>query len=421
MTEDRQPSTDGRRAAGSGRVEAPAHRGPFSEDWRLAGVILAVAVTGLALLPGRWVLFHPVLMGAVMLRLWWRRGRDPEKRTVAPRYEPPDGLSPAEVGILVDHTLDMRDVTACLADLAHRGYLRIEETTAPRAEASDGAAEGERRDYVFVRTSEPERWEEELASHEADLLYALFGDESLTFEDLSGISGPDVVSGLLRAWREQGPDVELDREEMSREEMFRHLLGGRAEGGALARELFGEGRERIRMSELEDSFYLVVGVLHEGFLARLDERGYYHGLPGGRRGIYVLAGVGTAGLMWYFGGEPVSVFAGLLSGLVVSIVGWMMPARTLKGARALAQARGFREFLDQVEEDRFRRMIESPAEFEAYLPYAVALGVDDRWAEAFASLYSQPDRRSGGGGIRIEWSGLREDFREEARRHGVEG
>lgn len=38
MTEDRQVSTDGRRAAGSGRAETPARRGPFSEDWRLAGL-----------------------------------------------------------------------------------------------------------------------------------------------------------------------------------------------------------------------------------------------------------------------------------------------------------------------------------------------------------------------------------------------
>ena len=63
-----------------------------------------------------------------------------------------------------------------------------------------------------------------------------------------------------------------------------------------------------------------------------------------------------------------------------------MPARTLLGVRALAKVRGFQDFLGRVEKDRIKRLEQTPALFEKYLPYAMALGVESRWAEAFGSI-----------------------------------
>ncbi len=44
------------------------------------------------------------------------------------RYEPPEGLSPAEVGTILDEQADMTDLTATILDLAVRGHLTINET-----------------------------------------------------------------------------------------------------------------------------------------------------------------------------------------------------------------------------------------------------------------------------------------------------
>ncbi len=66
-----------------------------------------------------------VLLG--MFALWRRVGRDPGRLPVAVQYEPPDALTPAEAGTLIDESADMRDITATVVDLAVRGYLRIEE------------------------------------------------------------------------------------------------------------------------------------------------------------------------------------------------------------------------------------------------------------------------------------------------------
>jgi uncharacterized membrane protein len=51
---------------------------------------------------------------------------------------------------------------------------------------------------------------------------------------------------------------------------------------------------------------------------------------------------------------------------------------------------GFQEFLSRVEADRIERTVKTPEMFEKYLPFAMALGVEDNWAKAFEGIYTQP-------------------------------
>ena len=74
-----------------------------------------------------WAALPLVALG-VLIGLWRSQGRDPAGAAALPvRYEPPEGLSPAEVGVVLDERVDLVDVSATLLDLAVRGYLRIEE------------------------------------------------------------------------------------------------------------------------------------------------------------------------------------------------------------------------------------------------------------------------------------------------------
>jgi uncharacterized membrane protein len=69
--------------------------------------------------------------------------------------------------------------------------------------------------------------------------------------------------------------------------------------------------------------------------------------------------------------------------------GWVMPARTFRGARVLEGVLGFEEFLDRVEGERLARVVKTPEMFEKFLPYAMALGVERNWARAFETIYRQ--------------------------------
>ena len=131
----------------------------------------------------------------------------------------------------------------------------------------------------------------------------------------------------------------------------------------------------------------------------LKAAGFYHHRPDRVLQTYVgiglgLLGVATVGLTALSaarGYSPVmGVLAGLGTGLPVVLFGLVMPARTVRGARRLEEVLGFEEFLDRVETDRFKRMIRGPEQFEAYLPFAMAFGVEERWAKAFEDLYTEP-------------------------------
>jgi uncharacterized membrane protein len=70
-----------------------------------------------------------------------------------------------------------------------------------------------------------------------------------------------------------------------------------------------------------------------------------------------------------------------------------MPARSVAGARTLEAVLGFEEFVRRVDSDQYRRVIAGhPEMFDKYLPFAMAFGVEKKWARAFEDIYTQsPD------------------------------
>jgi uncharacterized membrane protein len=49
---------------------------------------------------------------------------------------------------------------------------------------------------------------------------------------------------------------------------------------------------------------------------------------------------------------------------------------------------GFQEFMNRVDAERLKIM--PPTTFEKFLPYAMALGVEHHWAQAFAGIVKDP-------------------------------
>jgi uncharacterized membrane protein len=81
----------------------------------------------------------------------------------------------------------------------------------------------------------------------------------------------------------------------------------------------------------------------------------------------------------------------LLSAIAINILfHYLLKAPTRAGRQLLDQLAGFREFLDVAEREEmtFRNPPEkTPELFERYLPYALALGVEQQWMERFAGLF----------------------------------
>lgn len=91
------------------------------------------------------------------------------------------------------------------------------------------------------------------------------------------------------------------------------------------------------------------------------------------------------------------VSGGVVTALIVSGFGWLMPARSAAGMRALANIRGFKDFLTRVEADHIERLESTPQVFEKYLPFAMAFSIDEKRAESFAGVAVPPQRYRGKG------------------------
>ncbi|HEX5818598.1 MAG TPA: DUF2207 domain-containing protein [Gemmatimonadales bacterium] len=280
-------------------------------------------------LADNWALLIPLPVFFGMLSLWRRRGRDPDELPVQVRYEPPEGLTPAEVGTLVDERPDMRDLTASVVDLAVKGYLRIEEQEEKKllGLVTD-------REYVFHRVRDRSAWGE-LADHERRLMHGLFEGDARTAK----------LADL-------------------RNEFYRHLpaIKDAIFDRLIAHGLYASRPDKVRSRWL--AFAAVLGVAP---------------IP---IGIVLAAKFGVMPLPFFIGG--------LVSAAIVAFFGWHMPARTLKGARTAEQVKGFGEFLERVEKDRFERVVKTPEMFERFLPFAMALQVEERWARAFEGIYTEP-------------------------------
>jgi hypothetical protein len=284
----------------------------------------------LEFLRSNWPLIIPLLVFILMYRIWSKVGKDPDRRPVAAKYEPPAGMTPFEAGVLVDNRPDMRDVTSTLVDLAVRGWLVIEQV-------------------------------------EEEKLFGLVKDTDYLFELQRQMS----AAGQLKPHEHKLLDAMFD--------------GGRD--------------TRVRSSELENSFYKDLPGIKSAVFGQLVGDGYYRSRPDRVQGAWIGGGLVGAGVLavlgvvlagnWGMSQLTVIVAAVLCAAIVVGF-GIIMPARTVKGARAQEEVLGFEEFLTRVESDRFKRMITGPEMFEKFLPYAMALGVEKQWAAAFADILREP-------------------------------
>jgi len=114
-----------------------------------------------------------MLIGGVF-GFWKKWGKDPEGRgVIMPIYKPPEGLTPGDMGVLVDEKADMHDITGTMVSLAVKGYLKI------IAEEKKGLLWGTNTTYKFEKLKEVD---ESLVDYEKKIFEAIFSGTSKVVE-----------------------------------------------------------------------------------------------------------------------------------------------------------------------------------------------------------------------------------------------
>jgi len=271
-----------------------------------------------------WGFFLPFLTFGLLYYLWSTRGRDPQisRSAIMPLYEPPDKLTPTELGTIIDESADTRDISSAIIDLAVRGYLKINETKSKKFLF-------ETTEYEFEKLKEFDM-DPALKDHEKLILRAVFGNEKTR-----------------------------------------------------------------KLSDLQNKFYTHIEGIKTQIYSQLITDGYFPSNPEKIRNTYYAIGgamvgitiFGIGGFIVFFSfSVPVGV---ILSGIIVLLFAGKMPAKTKKGAETFIKIKGLEEFINTAEKDRIKWQ-EKENIFEKLLPYAITLGLAQRWSSAFEGIYKNP-------------------------------
>ena len=324
----------------------------------------------------------PIVGGLGLLALcifyfiaWKRAGRNPHPGTVVPLFSPPDELSPAAMRYVTQMGLDNRAFAAALVDMGVKGHIRMVE--------EDGGWLS--RDKTRIERAEGNG---PLPSEEQHALNKLVSSgDSIMMEQENHAYFAAAKQALSKAFQARFEG-----------KLFNRHWGWAVAGGLLwLGAIWLSAAAVLAASDGADLLPIGVALGAAVTTATLGVLVQYASAVG--KCLFVI-------LMFLFGalalgtGMPVlvqSLEIGWLLPILIPVAAlplvvsgfFWMAAPTREGRGVLDRIAGFRQYLSIAEGERLDRMTpveDTPALFERYLPYAIALGVENRWADRFSGV-----------------------------------
>ncbi len=275
---------------------------------------------------------------------WKRKGRDPRKGTIIPQFEPPSGLAPADTGYIVEQEFGSHLFAASLVDAAVHQQLEIE--------VEKKGAIFKNNAYNFNQPS--------LFAHRA----------------FSSKNEPASDSGVHENGNKNYNHAQRYGFPLS------SIYGQSAE----------KGKYNSKLKELQTS--LETNLRKKFQVSRKNKSGQGYFTLNSRyiwigNAVLIASAAGSFLFIANYFSEQLLIAVAIL--LVVMLTIHMVFARIMsaytKEGRAIAdQILGFKMYLETAEQKVFDQLAvpEKTLDlFEKYLPYAIALGVENEWAEKF--------------------------------------
>jgi len=169
--------------------------------------------------------------------------------------------------------------------------------------------------------------------------------------------------------------------------------------------LFKEGDEVV----LENENHELLGEAKSAHRESLkkDYRQHYFQTNGFLNIPAIIIVIGSTAAALSFGPSGLVILTIIAMFVIMVSFAIIMKRPTLRGQQLLDEMLGFKDYLEIAEKDELnlRNLPEkTPALFEAYLPYALALGVDQSWAEKFSEVLAS-SRQADGTAYSPAWYG----------------
>jgi uncharacterized membrane protein YgcG len=259
--------------------------------------------------------------------VWYKKGRDPKKGVIYPQFSPPDGVTAADAGFILDQKFDSKLFAAALIDCAVKKRLKIEVSR-----------EGLLFKSNVYHFKEPDVPVNGYSSSDE------YGFALTSLYNLRAQKGK--YNSLLRTCYTSLQSALRDRYQVR--------------SGKSARK--------------KGAFVLNKGYVTIGFI------------------IVIAAAFFSFQFFTTHPSTPIAIFSAafVVAMLLVHLVfRSIMSAYTKEGRQLVDHLLGFKMYLSQAEKHVYNQL--APPErtldlFEKYLPYAIALGVENEWSSQFDDI-----------------------------------
>lgn len=373
-------SEDGRTITGSysnlGPYQAITIRVEMAEGY-YQGQVIPIDNTNLFLTIS---IASSIILLLITILLFFKYGKDDEL-IVKAEFHPPFDMTPMDLGYILDNRLDNnKEVTAMLFYWADKGYIKIEE---------------EQKDlFKFHKIKELDS-----SAKEADkkLFDAIFNGKDIADAESmakNNFTGKVAASVFPRELKYFSGEKALSSNASKR------IKGFTVGMMFIYTVVFGILCSTRYLGALTTTLMLI-GILFNTIISLLGSNfnRTYHLTGTIKKGLSLLPGIILSLLVLVIITAILSDIAPFMLGLaaagayVLTIFGgtyfaMLMERRSKYGQMVLEGALGYREFIDLVEVDKLKLLIdEDPEIFYHTLSYAMAFGLEEKWAKKFKGLY----------------------------------
>ncbi|MCX7554682.1 DUF2207 domain-containing protein [Marinicella sp. S1101] len=311
-----------------------------------------------------WVLMVLAFLSLLMFYTiaWREHGQDPEPGVIMPLFYPPKDLSPAAMRFVMEEQSNHKNLTAALINLAVKGYVKLKKI---------GSG------YLLEKQDTAGKQLESMSSGEKIIMRKL----------LSNRNSITINKTYDKKINKTNSELKQHLKKEFKAKCFKDntMLG-----------VFG-----IMISVVILMFYLMHmnifghhifwGIGIAGGVLAYGLYQIYHSF----KSQFNLGNLGFVGYMLYivFSGSGLKISGDvlILAGFLVVINGvfiWLLKSPTPFGRELMDKIEGFKLYLSTAEQHRLDIMHPpemTPQIFEKYLPYAMALSVENQWSQRFAN------------------------------------
>jgi uncharacterized membrane protein YgcG len=312
---------------------------------------------------------------AFFYQAYRRVGRDPKPGTVVPLFSPPDDLTPAGMRYISKMGADNRTFAAALVDMGVRGHIRM-------VEEDGGWFSKDKTRIDRLESANPLPHEEE--------------------EALSRLAMPgESIMMIQKNYQEFGSAkkaLEAALKIQYEGKLFKRNAGWAAAGLLLFIAALWVTAMAIALGADAIAPWQIAIVVGSIAVAVLLSFVIHNSSQVGKclLSLLVIGAVGVASAFGFpafrdavEGGAGLPMVIPFLALPLVITCAWWISAPTKEGRAVLDRIAGFKQYLSITERERLDRMTapeDTPEVFERYLPYAIALGVENRWADRFQGV-----------------------------------